>query len=211
MPLSPETLVTFALASFLLIIIPGPTVLTVITQALAHGRTVAFASVAGVALGDLAAASLSVLGVGAVLAASATLFTVMKWLGAAYLVYIGIRMWTAPITPPAADAAEGSPPPPRRKIFRDAFLVTVFNPKSIIFFVAFLPQFIKPQAPYAPQAAMLVAIFVVVAALNTYAYALLASGARRAIQRPSVLRRMTRAGGSALVMAGFATMLAPRV
>lgn len=211
MPLSPEALVTFALASFLLVVIPGPTVLTVVGQSLAHGRPVALSAVAGVALGDVTAATLSVVGVGALLSTSAAIFTVLKLLGAAYLIYIGIKMWTTPITPPDTEVLVTGSKPPRLKVLRDAFLVTVFNPKGIIFFVAFLPQFIRPNEPYAPQAAMLVATFTLVAAINTYGYSLLANGARDMIRKPRILKIVTRTGASALVMAGFATMLARRV
>lgn len=211
MPVSPDALLAFALASFLLIVIPGPTVLTAIAQALAHGRRVAFASVLGVGCGDLVAATLSVLGVGALLAASATVFTIVKWAGALYLVYLGVRMWR--VRTPAADLAEAPAAAvvPRLRLFRDAFSVTVLNPKGIVFFVAFLPQFIATDRPYAPQAAMLVATFVLIAMLNIYGYVLLASRIRAQIRNAAVIRRLTRAGGAALVMAGFATLLAPRV
>jgi hypothetical protein len=97
MPVDAHVLAAFAAASFVLLIIPGPTIILVISQALAHGRQVALASVAGVGLGDLFAATLSLIGVGTVLAASATAFTVIKWIGAAYLVWIGVKIWRSPV------------------------------------------------------------------------------------------------------------------
>ena len=97
MPVNPTTLAAFSAASFLLLVIPGPTIVMVVGQALAHGRRAALASVAGVALGDLAAATLSLIGIGALLAASATVFLAVKWVGALYLVYLGIRMWRTPM------------------------------------------------------------------------------------------------------------------
>ena len=208
MPVSIETLLTFIIASTVLLIIPGPTIIMVITRALAHGRRVAFASVLGVGLGDLVAASLSIIGVGTILAASATVFTIVKWAGAAYLVYIGIRMWIEPVTIPAIDMPAGKGD--RWSAFRDSFLVTLLNPKGIVFFMAFVPQFISAQSAFAPQASVFVAVFVVLGIVNAWAYAMLASGARNVIRRPSVLRAATRTGAALLVGAGVASVVARR-
>ncbi|MEX3007101.1 LysE family translocator [Hoeflea sp. TYP-13] len=208
MPVSYETLLTFIVASFVLLIIPGPTIIMVVAQALAHGKRVALASVVGVGLGDLAAASLSIIGVGTILAASATVFAAVKWAGAAYLIYIGVKMWMTPVTIPDIESlpAKGS----RRSVFRDSFLVTLLNPKGIIFFMAFVPQFISSKAPFAPQAAVFVLIFVVLGIVNAWAYAMLASSARNVIRRPSVLRTATRTGACFLIGAGVFSVLARR-
>jgi threonine/homoserine/homoserine lactone efflux protein len=208
MPVHTDILLTFIAASTILLIIPGPTIIMVISQALAHGRRVAFACVAGVGLGDLAAASLSIIGVGTILAASATVFLVVKWLGAAYLVYIGIKMWRDPVSIPDLDF--GSLQQSRWPVFRDAFLVTLLNPKGIVFFMAFVPQFISPAAPFAPQAAVFVVVFVLLGIVNAWAYALLASGARNIIRRPTVLRTATRGGAVLLVGAGVASAFVRR-
>ncbi|MBK1662562.1 LysE family translocator [Paracraurococcus ruber] len=203
-----ETWTAFALASLALLLIPGPTILLVIGQSLGAGRQGsrwrgawrdALPLVGGVALGDLTAMSLSLAGLGALLAASATLFTLLKWAGAAYLVYLGIRLWRAP-----ADAGAAPPPGPRRAC-RDAYVVTALNPKSIAFFVAFAPQFLDPARPFLPQAALLVATFVGLAALNAMAYALLAGRLSGAVARPAVRRGLNRLGGAMLVGAGLAT------
>ncbi len=208
MPVSIETLLTFSIASFVLLIIPGPTIIMVISQALAHGKRVALASVLGVGLGDLAAASLSIIGVGTILAASATIFSVIKWVGAAYLIYIGIKMWRTPVSVPQieTDVSENR----RWPIFRDSFLVTLLNPKGIIFFVAFVPQFITPSANFAPQAAVFVGIFVLLGIFNAWAYATLASGARHIIRKPSVLQTATRTGAVFLIGAGLFSALTRR-
>lgn len=208
MPVSPETLLTFAIASMVLLIIPGPTIIMVITQALAHGRRIAFASVMGVGLGDLVAASLSIIGIGTILAASATVFIIVKWAGAAYLVYIGVRMWVDPVSVPTIDAQV--PHRSRGVVFRDAFLVTLLNPKGIIFFMAFVPQFISPQAAFAPQASVFVAVFVLLGIFNAWAYAILASGARTFIRRPAVLKAATRTGAVFLIGAGVASAVTRR-
>lgn len=196
----------FALASAAMLALPGPTVLLVVSYALGHGRHAALAVVAGVALGDFTAMTASLAGLGALLATSAELFTLLKWLGAAYLVWLGIRLWRAPVADPAA-AAAALPQVSQRRMFGHAFVVTALNPKSIVFFVAFLPQFLAAGEPLLPQFAAMEATFVTLAALNALAYALLASGARRAIRRPAVQRAVNRAGGSLLVAAGVATAL----
>lgn len=208
MPVSPETLVTFVVASFVLLVIPGPTIIMVVSQALAHGRRVALASVAGVGLGDLAAASLSIIGVGTILAASSSVFLAVKWAGAAYLVYIGVKMWITPVSIPDIEAT--SVTGGHGSVFRDSFLVTLLNPKGIVFFMAFVPQFIDASGPFAPQAAVFVVVFVVLGIVNAWAYAMLASGARNAIRQPSVLRLATRTGSVFLIGAGLFSALARR-
>ena len=193
--------IAFALASTVLLLIPGPTVLLVVSYALTQGRKVAVAVAAGVALGDFTAMTLSLAGLGAVLLASSTLFTALKWIGAAYLIYLGIRLWRAPVSLPSADAPPGNTP----GIFGHAFLVTALNPKSIAFFVAFVPQFIDHSAALLPQLAVMEATFVGLATVNALAYALAADRLRLRIRRPGTLKWMNRAGASCLVGMGAAT------
>jgi len=187
----------FAAASAVLLVIPGPTVLLVVSYALGQGRRSGLATVAGVALGDLTAMTASMLGLGAVLAASAAAFGVLRWVGAAYLVYLGIKLWRAPVA--ALEAGEAS----HRRMLLHAYAVTALNPKSIVFFIAFVPQFLDAARPFAPQMAVMVATFVGLAAVNAAAYALLAAGARRFFRRPSARRAINRLGGGALVGAGL--------
>ena len=160
-------------------------------------------TVAGVVLGDFVSMTLSLLGLGALLLASATLFTVFKWVGAAYLVFLGVRMWR---TRPEI-SEDGVPLEPKRgaAMFAHAFLITASNPKTIAFFVAFLPQFISEAAPVLPQIIVLEVTFLVLAAINTAGYALLASHAREAFGRPAFLKRLNRIGGSLLIGAGIMT------
>ncbi|CAN5306870.1 LysE family translocator [soil metagenome] len=193
--------IAFALASTVLLLIPGPTVLLVVSYALTQGRKVAVAVAAGVALGDFTAMTLSLAGLGAVLLASSTLFTALKWIGAAYLIYLGIRLWRAPVSLPSTDAPAGN----SRGIFGHAFLVTALNPKSIAFFVAFVPQFIDHDAALLPQLAVMDATFVGLATVNALAYALAADRLRLRIRRPGTLKWMNRAGASCLVGMGAAT------
>lgn len=192
----------FCAASMALLLIPGPTVLLVLSYALSRGRSVALASAAGVALGDFVAMSASLAGLGALVLASATLFTVLKWVGAAYLVWMGWRLIRAAPTngltlPERAVGARG--------VFGHAAAVTALNPKSIAFFIAFVPQFLNPAAPLLPQFAILIATFVALAAANTLAYALIADRMRAMIGRPGVLVWLTRAGGATLIAMGLLT------
>ena len=193
----------FAAASTVLLLIPGPTVLLVVSYALSQGRRVALTTAAGVALGDFVAMTLSVAGLGALLLASAALFTALKWIGAAYLVYLGIRLWRA--GPTISDVGVGPGGRESRGIFGHAFIVTALNPKSIAFFVAFVPQFIDHAAPLLPQLVIMEATFVGLAAVNALGYALAADQLRLRIRRPRVIRWLNRAGATCLVGMGAAT------
>lgn len=201
--MDPHLWLAFAAASFLMGVIPGPGVATIVGFAVSSGRRVALASVAGMAVGNAVAITLSLAGAGAVLASSALAFTALKWIGAAYLVAIGTL---------AIARSRGAEPREavRRPITpRLAFLSTVavgtFHPKTILFFIAFAAQFIRPEAPYLPQAAILIATFTGIAAATDTAYALLASRASSVFERPRVRRWAQRAGGGALIAAGVAT------
>jgi threonine/homoserine/homoserine lactone efflux protein len=195
------TWLAFLAAATAMLLIPGPTILLVIGQSLGGGARNALPLVAGVALGDLTAITLSLAGLGAILAASATLFTLLKWAGAAYLVYLGVKLWRAPVE------AGAVAPLGARQAMRQAYVVTALNPKGIAFFVAFVPQFIDANRPFLPQAAILVASFVTLAALNAGAYALLAARLSGAVRRPGVRRALNRTGGAMLMGAGLAVAL----
>ncbi len=198
-----EVWAAFVAASAVLLVIPGPTILLVVSYALGRGWKVAAPVATGVALGDLTAMTLSMLGVGALLAGSATLFTAVKWLGAGYLVWLGVKLWRAGAR---LDAEARTEPAPAGRMLAHAWLVTVLNPKSIVFFVAFLPQFLDPGRPFWPQVAVFEATFVVLAFANAFGYALLAARARRLAASPRALRALNRVGGTALIAAGAAAV-----
>ena len=204
--MSLELWLGFVVASSVLLVIPGPTLMLVLGHALAHGRRSAWSTVPGVALGDLTAISLSCAGLGAVLATSATLFTLLKLAGAAYLFWLGVKMWrTSPTDPTTAPSAPRS----ARSMLMEAYTVTALNPKSIVFFVAFVPQFLAPASPLLPQLLVLIPTFVALAALNAALFALLAGTLRGSVQRPVVRLWLDRLGGTVLIGAG-AWMLAWR-
>jgi len=197
-----EHWLAFTAASAVLLAIPGPTILLVVSHALTHGRRVARASVAGVALGDFTAMTCSMLGLGALLATSALLFTALKWLGAAYLVYLGIKLWRTPVAEDARPAEDAREETSARRIFLHTYAVTALNPKSLVFFVAFLPQFLDASAPLAPQMIVFEATFLVLATINASLYAGLAFAARRRIRQPGVRRAVNRTGGTLMIAAG---------
>ncbi|WP_119462142.1 LysE family translocator [Rhodospirillaceae bacterium SYSU D60014] len=198
-----ELWLAFTAAAAIMVAIPGPTVMLVVSYALGEGRRSAWATVVGVALGDFTAMTLSLLGLGALLATSAALFTLLKWVGAAYLIYLGIRLWRA--EPSVDQGGAGNGGRSHRSMMGHAFAVTALNPKSIVFFVAFLPQFINAGAPLLPQMAVLEATFLILATLNAALYAYLAGRLRGAIRKPSVLKAINRVGGGILIGAGVAT------
>ena len=202
-----EVWLAFVAASAILLVIPGPTILLVLSYALGRGWQAAAPTATGVALGDLTAMTLSMLGVGAILATSATLFAVLKWIGAAYLVWLGVKLWRAGGALEADVRRDAVRP---AQMLLHAWLVTVLNPKSIVFFVAFLPQFLDPARSFATQMAILVPTFVILAFANAFGYALAASRARRFAATPAAIRLVNRAGGTALVGAGAFAALGAR-
>lgn len=201
--MSIETWAAFAAASAVLLIIPGPTILLVVSYALGQGLRVAAPMAVGVALGDFTAMTLSLLGLGAVLATSATLFAVLRWVGAAYLVWLGIKLWRAGgalQVEPKQDASS------RLKMLAHAWLVTALNPKSITFFVAFLPQFLDTKGDFWTQMLIFEATFITLAFANAMGYALIASRARAVVSNPRAIGLFNKAGGTLLIGAGVATV-----
>ena len=207
--MSLETWIAYAVATEILLFIPGPTVLLVVGYALTRGSAPALWAVAGSCLGTTVAFVVAFAGLGAVLSASATAFMVMKWVGAAYLVYLGIQMWRA-----KADdmlKVDGEAETPRqRSTFWHGFLTTLLNPKIVVFLVAFVPQFMNPAAPALPQALIMTATFVGLAFLNDGAYAVFAAKARESFLGGRGMKWVQRTGGTLLIGAGFLTAAAKR-
>ncbi|MGI2032300.1 LysE family translocator [Rhizobium panacihumi] len=205
--MSLEHWLAFVAASAVLLAIPGPTILLVISYSLSHGRKVASATVAGVALGDFTAMTASMLGLGALLATSALLFTVLKWVGAAYLIYLGIKLWRAPVAGQVAEESEADAPAVRPlRVFLHTYAVTALNPKSIVFFVAFLPQFLDLTKPLFFQMTVFEVTFLILATINAALYGLLASMARDTIRKPRVQTIVNRTGGSLMIGAGLLSL-----
>lgn len=201
-----ETWLAFVAASSVFLIFPiGPTILLVITLGLSNGPRIAPVAASGVALGDMTAMTVSLAGLGALMMASAEIFTVFKWVGAAYLIWLGIRTIRS-AQDGGLEAEQAEPRISSHRIFRQCYGVTALNPKPIAFFIAFVPQFINTAAPLLPQFAAAIATFTCLAWLNTYFYARLASRMRSVIRRPSVIVWFKRASGSILIGMGLATL-----
>jgi threonine/homoserine/homoserine lactone efflux protein len=165
-------LLAFMVASLVLALTPGPAVVYIVARTLAQGRASGLASVLGVALGNLANAIAAALGLAALFAVSSAAFTVVKWAGAAYLVYLGVRMWR---TTPASGDAPAVVAQPRRRVFRDGFVVALLNPKTSLFFAAFLPQFMDAHGSALAQSVALGSVFVAIACCTDLLYVLTAS------------------------------------
>ena len=166
------SLLTFSLAAAWLIVMPGPAVLYVVARSIDQGRLAGIVSVLGIGLGALVHSLAAAMGITAVLAASALAFSTVKYLGAAYLIYLGVITLFKKPAPQATIVVE---PKPLWQIFRQGFLVNLLNPKTALFFLAFLPQFADPTRGSVPlQTFILGLIFVTIALLSDSIYALLA-------------------------------------
>ena len=202
-------LAAFGLASLVLAATPGPGVLYIVTRTLAQGRRAGLASVAGVALGNLGNAMAASLGLAALLAVSSLAFTVVKFAGAAYLVWLGIKALRA--TNAAAPLAQFDAPRHGR-ILRDGFVVALLNPKTALFFAAFLPQFIDPAGSAVLQSAAFGSAFVAIAACTDTAYVLAAGAAAPALGALGRARTLGRYA-TAMVYLGlgvFTALIDPR-
>jgi threonine/homoserine/homoserine lactone efflux protein len=177
----------FLLASVALAVTPGPGMLYIATRTLAEGRRAGFASVAGVALGNFANAALAALGLGALLALWPQALTLLRWAGAAYLAWLALQTWRL---------GGGAAPTADAGTLRQGFWVALLNPKTALFFAAFLPPFLDPAGSAAAQSLALGAIFVTVAALSD---SLVVLGAA-ALRRPA-LARAGRAAGALVYLA----------
>lgn len=193
---------TFVAVVVVFALIPGPTVILVTGQAISYGKKSVLPLVAGVLLGDFVAMSLSLLGLGAILATSATLFTILKWFGVAYLLYLGVKVWNEK---PEINSSSQAQNLSKAKLFKSSFLVTALNPKDIVFFVAFLPQFINQSSAVFPQLLILMFTFLVIISVTISSFALFAGLVRHRIQSYQARKRLNRIGGGALVGAGLVT------
>ncbi len=195
----------FLVASLALAVTPGPGVFYIVSRSVLQGRRFGLASVAGVALGNLGNAVGAALGLAALFAVSSLAFTLIKYAGAAYLVWLGIQ---ALRSRPRSSQVESLAPSPLWPIFRDGFVVALLNPKTAIFFAAFLPQFMQQGTPAALQGMTLGSLFVVIAAVTDCFYALAASAlAPRLARAPGLGSAGRLLTGSAFIGLGIFTAL----
>jgi len=203
-----ETWLAFVAASIILLIIPGPTILAVVSYSLTHGKRANVALVSAVALGDSTALAASLLGLGALLSTSAIWFTVVKVVGGVYLLYLGIKLLRSRASP--LETKEPTHMESGWRLFLNTYLVTAFNPKGIVFFVAFLPQFIASEANPTSQLWILAVTFVALATVNACSYAIFASSARKLLASARAQQRFNLIGGLLLSAAGVWALFARR-
>ena len=203
-----STFLLFAAASLAFLAIPGPSVFYIVTRSLAQGRRAGVTSMLGVQAGGLVHVVAAAFGVSAIIASSATAFTIVKYAGAAYLVLLGLRKLLAreeddPEVELGAHATG-------RRLFLQGAIVNIFNPKTALFFLAFLPQFVDPSAgPIAPQMLVLGTLLVGLGVVSDGTYALVAAGAGRKLRETAAARRrLDRLSGGVFVALGVTAALA---
>jgi threonine/homoserine/homoserine lactone efflux protein len=203
-----ELYLAFCLATAVLILMPGPIVILVIAQSLRHGTATGLATVAGSSIGNALLVAAGALGLSTAFVLLAELFDVIRWLGAGYLIWLGIREWRSGGA--NLDAAAAGAPRAKRAVFWQGIVVAITNPKTLLFYAAFFPQFIDTAVPLAPQLVLMSITFMVIAAAFDSGYALLAgrlrgllAGARRA----NIRGRIT---GGLLIGTGIGLALARR-
>ncbi len=191
----------FTVAMTALCIVPGPAVLLVLSQALSHGSAKATWSILGITAAGTAWFVLSATGIGAVLTASYELFSAIKWIGVIYLLWLGASAFWRTSKLATVKPAAGSGRPAR--LFWGGFVLQMANPSVLLFFAAFLPQFIAPKAPLIPQLAVLAAVTAIIELVVQLAYAFLAGRFRSVLAAPRFAKWTERIAGSLLIAAGL--------
>ena len=201
-------IIAFGIASIALLVIPGPAVIYVLNRSVADGRNAALAGVAGLEIGNFMHVIAATLGLSAIIAASATAFTTIKWAGAAYLVYVGVRTLLVTPTPPDSKSASAT----ARKSFTQGIVVNTLNPKVALFFLSYLPQFIDPdRGSPALQSFILGTLFVILGSMTDATYALTASALRDRLLSGRALPFVQRyVAGSVFVALGVVASTARR-
>lgn len=203
-----EVWFAFLAAIVVLFLIPGPIMIFVISESVNSGMKSILPVVSGVSLGIFVAMSLSILGLGAILATSATLFLALKWFGVCYLVYLGVKTWNQePQDFSNNTVGSGC----TKKVFSTAFLVAALNPKDIIFYVAFFPQFISAGSETVSPILILMATFLFVDILFVLLFAVFSQVVRARISGVNAQKNINKAGGGALIGAGLVTATMQRV
>jgi threonine/homoserine/homoserine lactone efflux protein len=195
----------FVLATSLLILLPGPVVSLVVANAVAHGTRYGLLTVAGTSAAILVQLVVTVAGMTAVLGVLATWFEWLRWVGVVYLIYLGVRQWRAPVLDLTHTAPQPRSP---RVIVGRGFLVGLTNPKTLLFYSAFFPQFIAPDAPVRPQVTLLAVTFLAIALCLDTLWAVAAGRARVLLRMHGRLRN--RLAGGLLVGAGLGLAAAHR-
>ncbi|MQM25945.1 LysE family translocator [Glycomyces albidus] len=209
--LSTAQFLAFVATSLVVILIPGPSVMFVVGRALAYGRTRAMLTAWGNAIGGFCAAALAAVGLGALIQESAIAFAVVKYAGAAYLVYLGVKAFRDRKGLMAAAGEDEATPKRALVTMAEGFMVGLLNPKTILFYLAILPQFINAgEGSATAQMLVLGAVFALLAALCDTGWSIVASAARDVLRRPRAKLVIGRAGGTAMIGLGIAAAAGER-
>lgn len=202
-------LVPYALIVLGFVFIPGPATLLTVARATTSGAKVGIATGAGITAGDFIHTLMAVVGISAIIAASATLFTIVKYLGAAYLVYLGLR---AIFDKTSMDLGQGRVPITAPQAFRQAIVAEVLNPKTALFFLAFLPQFVSPESGNVMlQLTILGLVFAMIGFFSTIVYSVAAGGLGNFLRRnPTVLKWQGKVVGTIYCALGLRLALQER-
>jgi homoserine/homoserine lactone efflux protein len=196
----------YCLAVMILVLIPGPVVTLVVANSLSHGSRSGLTTVAGASIGNAILLTATAVGLVAFFALLSEVFEIVRWAGAAYLIWLGIKAWRSH----GAQAAAAVPARSAQAVFLQGFLIAITNPKAILFYVAFLPQFIDPHLPAGPQLLAMIATMIVMALVSDSAYALLAARARGWFTSPERRRLQSRISGTLLIGVGCGLLVARR-
>jgi threonine/homoserine/homoserine lactone efflux protein len=199
-----ELFSAFLLITLVLVLVPGPIVTLVISTAATHGARAGLITVAGSTLGNALLVSAIALGLNVIIIYAAELFELLRWVGAAYLIWLGVQAWRS------ADRAAAVTPPRGRVHFRRGFTVAISNPKTIAFFTAFLPQFVDPRFPVGHQLTVMCAVAVLMAAITDAGWAIIAGAGRALFLKQASTRWLGRLSGMVLVGGGVWLSLARR-
>jgi threonine/homoserine/homoserine lactone efflux protein len=198
----------YCLAVAILVLMPGPIVTLVVANSLSHGSRSGLATVAGASVGNAILLGATAVGLVAFFALLSEVLEVVRWAGAGYLIWLGVRAWRAhgerelALVPPARRSS--------RAVFLQGFLIGITNPKAIVFYIAFLPQFVDSHRPVGPQLLVMTGTMIVMALLSDSTYALLAGSARAWFTAPGRRRLQSRITGTLLIGVACGLLLVRR-
>jgi len=207
--MNPHLFVTYCLAAIVLVILPGPIVTLVVANSLSHGTRKGLATVAGASIGNTILIAAAAIGLVAFFALLSEVFSIVRWIGAGYLIWLGIHAWRAH-GGDAQEAAKAPVPRSARTVLLQGFLIAVTNPKAIIFYIAFLPQFVDPRLAAGPQLLVMSLTMTVIALISDSCYALLAGRVRGWFSTHARRRLQGRIAGTLLIGTGCGLLLARR-
>jgi threonine/homoserine/homoserine lactone efflux protein len=206
--MNPHLFAAYCLAVAILLLIPGPVVTLVVANSLSHGTRLGVATVAGASIGNAILLGATAVGLVAFFRLLSEVFEIVRWVGAAYLIWLGIRAWRSHSRAQAAAAPAAARS--ARAVFLQGFLIAITNPKAIFFYIAFLPQFVDPRLPAGPQLLLMIGTMIFMGLLSDSAYALLAARARGWFTVPGRRRLQDRIAGTLLIGVGCGLLVARR-